>query len=263
MKKLITVFFAILLLWGCTGEKKPEEPVTNGNKETEPEKETVFPYEEVTGYWIIQDGGEYFRIYQKDDGLYCFEEGDFKDYTSGEIVPTGCEEDGKQEFVFKTYYKDMNDLARDIRIDLNYLEQDCIVIDGTYYARVGTDRAQAKLANDWYIKKNFTETFSGYWNGGFNRFVYIGQSEEDCVMTFGLYDSEPGPGWIIDTIDKDKTTGIYMALLIDQMTHSSISEHTFDVSGADNGEIRIDGELYHFAGEDFNAAYNDYSKNLN
>ena len=261
MKKLILIFLAIFMLAGCTGNKGSEAPVDNGNTETETKtEEVIFPYEETEGYWVLLKGGAYFRIYKLDNGLYCFEEGDFKDYTTGEIVPTGCEDTGNDHYVFKTYYKEMNNLSRDIEIDLHQLENDFIEIDGEIYCRVGTDEAQAKMANDWYLQNSFVDLLTGYWNGDFNEFTYVGKNDDgDFVMVFGLYDSEPGGTWVIDKLERDPASGVYTVTLTDLYTRSKELTATFDIGNANQGEIRINGDLYTYAGETLEEAYDVYA----
>lgn len=273
MKKLLILVLILFMLCGCTGNNTNEpEPNNNTNTNTNntdnPKPNDVvqgddFPFEEMEGYWTNTKGGSFLRIYKNDKGDYCFEDGDFKDFSTGEVGIISIEKTGEKTYFFKTKHYELGDLIGDKVIDITNLDMYKILVGEDEYVYCGPDFYQANLANNWYINYSFMEKLMGYWNSDVDNSFVCFSSYPDGTFLFtpGLYDSEPGGTGVVD----------YFELLVgneynlhvhneddDTMTYL----YEIDLTNVANKKIVVEGLSMHYAGEDFDTAYADYQKNF-
>lgn len=266
MKKILVLFLILFMVCGCTGNnnEKPE-PNNNTNNTGTPQNDVDqgndFPFEEMEGYWTCTKGNSYLQIYQNESGDYVFEEGNFKDFSTGEVRIEAIEKTGEKTYYFKTYYYEMGDLKGDKVIDITNLDMYKILIEGDEYVYCGPDFYQATLANDWYITYSYMEKLMGYWDGDTdNSFVCFGANPDGTFfLTPGLFDSEPGGTWEIDYFEL--VEGNKYRIHVYSPEDLSVDDfYEIDLSNVSNKKIVINGWNMHYAGEDFDTAYADYQK---
>lgn len=265
MRKLVTLFLILFVLCGCNGTNPNNNTDTPQNNTDAPQNDVEqgndFPFSEMEGYWTCTSGNAYLQIYKNDSGDYVFKEGDFADFSTGEIKIESIEKMGDSTYYFKTLYYEMGNLKGDKMINIANLDMYKILVENDEYVFCGPDFYQAELANQGYITNSYMKKLTGYWNSDSdNSFVCFGTNPDGkFFLTPGLYDSEPGGAWLIDHFEKTEENkySIYV-FSPDDLTNNDC--YAIDLSNIESKKIVIDEVGMHYAGEDFNTAYADYQK---
>ena len=107
MRKLIILVLIIFVLCGCSGGggEKPnpnnsDTPQNTDNPQSDIEQGDDFPISEMEGYWTCTKGNAYLKIYKNESGDYVFEEGNFADFSTGEIRIESVEKTAENTYYF-------------------------------------------------------------------------------------------------------------------------------------------------------------------
>ena len=264
MRKLLLLVLILFVLCGCNKGGENPEPTNNNNTgapENNVEQGSDFPFSEMEGYWTCTKGNAYLQIYKNESGDYVFEEGNFADFSTGEIRIESIEKTAEKTYYFKTLYYDMGDLKGDKIINIENLDMYKIFVEEDEYVYCGPDFYQATLANNWYVTYSYVEKLMGYWNSDSdNAFVCFGANPDGTFfLTPGLYDSEPGGSWRIDFFELIEGNK-YRIHVYSPEDENINDDYEIDLSNVESQKLTLEGLGMHYAGEDFDTAYADYQK---
>ena len=265
MRKLLLLVLILFVLCGCNKGGENPEPTNNNNNTGAPENNVEqgsdFPFSEMEGYWTCTKGNAYLQIYKNESGDYVFEEGNFADFSTGEIRIESIEKTAEKTYYFKTLYYDMGDLKGDKIINIENLDMYKIFVEEDEYVYCGPDFYQATLANNQYVTYSYVEKLMGYWNSDSdNAFVCFGANPDGTFfLTPGLYDSEPGGSWRIDFFELIEGNK-YRIHVYSPEDENINDDYEIDLSNVESQKLTLEGLGMHYAGEDFDTAYADYQK---
>ena len=255
MKKILSLLFVLLLLCACTGNKPEEVEVVETPKTTE----TDFPFEDMLGYWVSMNDGEYLKIYKNDKGLYAFEEGDFNSFNTGEININSIEKLDDCMYYFEVSYPNMNGLIGDKNINIEELDFYYIYVEDEKYVYCGPDEYQAKLASTHTVIGKFMDELNGIWNSDDdNNFISFGTNEiGEYLIAPGLYDSEGDGAFVIDSFKK--LDGEVYEVWTHHLVNEEVVSFNIDKTNIPSGKLKVNGINYHFGGYGFDEAYEEYA----